>query len=67
MKKPAAALRAKDSFTSRLSKEFSAWQGKLEEFQQETERRWRSLRRRITLGLVLSWALACGALWMLLR
>ena len=49
------------------SKEFSAWRGKLEEFQQETERRWRSLRRRITLGLVLSWALACGALWMLLR
>lgn len=56
-----------EEFTSRLSKEFSAWQGKLEEFQQETERRWRSLRRRITLGLVLSWALACGALWMLLR
>lgn len=56
-----------EEFTSRLSKEFSAWQGKLEEFQQETERRWRSLRRRITLGLLLSWALACGALWMLLR
>ena len=61
------AGKQQEDFTSRLSKEFSAWQGKLEEFQQETERRWRSLRRRITLGLVLSWALACGALWMLLR
>lgn len=61
------AGKLQEEFTSRLSKEFSAWQGKLEEFQQETERRWRSLRRRITLGLVLSWALACGALWMLLR
>lgn len=61
------AGKLQEEFTSRLSKEFSAWQGKLEEFQQETERRWRSLRRRITLGLVLSWALACGVLWMLLR
>lgn len=61
------AGKLQEEFTSRLSKEFSAWQGKLEEFQQETERRWRSLRRRNTLGLVLSWALACGALWMLLR
>ena len=61
------AGKQQEEFTFRLSKEFSAWQGKLEEFQQETERRWRSLRRRITLGLVLSWALACGAVWMLLR
>ena len=30
-----------ERFTSKLSEEFSAWQGKLEEFQQETERRWR--------------------------
>ena len=61
------AGKLQEEFTFRLSKEFSAWRGKLEEFQQETERRWRSLRRRITLGLLLSWALACGALWMLLR
>ena len=58
---------AQEEFTSKASKDFSAWKKELEAFQQETERRWRSLRRRITLGLVLSWALACGALWMLLR
>ena len=58
---------AQEEFTSKVSKDFSAWKKELEAFGQETERRWRSLRRRITLGLVLSWALAFGALWMLLR
>lgn len=56
-----------ERFTSKLSEEFSAWKNDLEDFQQQTERRWRQLRRRFTLGLLLSWALACGALWMLLR
>lgn len=56
-----------ERFTSKLSKEFSAWKNELEDFQQQTERRWRQLRLRFTLGLLLSWALACGALWMLLR
>lgn len=56
-----------ERFTSKLSEEFSAWKNELEDFQQQTERRWRQLRRRFTLGLLLSWALACGALWMLLR
>ena len=55
-----------ERFTSKLSEEFSAWKNELEDFQQQTERRWRQLRRRFTLGLLLSWALACGALWMLL-
>lgn len=54
-------------FTSKLSEEFSAWKNELEDFQQQTERRWRQLRLRFFLGLVLSWALAFGALWMLLR
>lgn len=58
---------AQEEFTSKVSKDFSAWKKELETFGQETERRWRSLRRRITLGLVFSWALAFGALWMLLR
>lgn len=58
---------AQEEFTSKVSKDFSAWKKELEAFQQETERRWRSLRWRITLGLVLSWALAFGVLWMLLR
>lgn len=58
---------AQEEFTSKVSKDFSAWKKELENFQQETERRWRSLRRRITLGLVLSWALAFGVLWMLLH
>lgn len=56
-----------ERFTSKLSEEFSAWKNELEDFQQQTERRWRQLRWRFTLGLLLSWALACGALWMLLR
>lgn len=56
-----------ERFTSKLSEEFSAWKNKLEDFQQQTERRWRQLRLRFLLGLLLSWALACGALWMLLR
>lgn len=56
-----------ERFTSKLSEEFSTWKNELEDFQQQTERRWRQLRRRFTLGLLLSWALACGALWMLLR
>lgn len=56
-----------ERFTSKLSEEFSAWKNELEDFQQQTERRWRQLRRRFTLGLLLSWALAFGALWMLLR
>ena len=56
-----------ERFTYKLSEEFSAWKNELEDFQQQTERRWRQLRRRFTLGLLLSWALACGALWMLLR
>ena len=56
-----------ERFTSKLSEEFSAWKNELEDFQQQTERRWRQLRRRLILGLLLSWALACGALWMLLR
>lgn len=56
-----------ERFTSKLSEEFSAWKNELEDFQQQTERRWRQLRRRFTLGLLLSWALAYGALWMLLR
>lgn len=56
-----------ERFTSKLSEEFSAWKNELEDFQQQTERRWRQLRLRFTLGLLLSWALACGALWMLLR
>lgn len=58
---------AQEEFTSKVSKDFSAWKKELEAFGQETEHRWRSLRRRITLGLVLSWALAFGVLWMLLR
>ena len=56
-----------ERFTSKLSEEFSAWKNELEDFQQQTERRWRQLRLRFPLGLLLSWALACGALWMLLR
>ena len=56
-----------ERFTSKLSEEFSAWKNKLEDFQQQTERRWRQLRLRFLLGLLLSWALDCGALWMLLR
>ena len=56
-----------ERFTSKLSEEFSAWKNELEDFQQQTERRWRQLRRRLILGLLLSWALACGAFWMLLR
>ena len=56
-----------ERFTSKLSEEFSAWKNELEDFQQQTERRWRQLRLRFFLGLLLSWALACGALWMLLR
>lgn len=56
-----------ERFTSKLSEEFSAWKNDLEDFQQQTERRWRQLRLRFLLGLLLSWALACGALWMLLR
>lgn len=58
---------AQEEFTFKVSKDFSAWKKELEAFGQETERRWRSLRRRITLGLVLSWALAFGMLWMLLH
>lgn len=56
-----------ERFTSKLSEEFSTWKNELEDFQQQTERRWRQLRRRLILGLLLSWALACGAFWMLLR
>ena len=56
-----------ERFTSKLSEEFSSWKNELEDFQQQTERRWRQLRLRFLLGLLLSWALACGALWMLLR
>lgn len=56
-----------ERFTSKLSEEFSTWKNELEDFQQQTERRWRQLRLRFLLGLLLSWALACGALWMLLR
>ena len=56
-----------ERFTSKLSEEFSAWKNELEDFQQQTERRWRQLRLRFLLGLLLSWALACGALWVLLR
>lgn len=56
-----------ERFTSKLSEEFSTWKNELEDFQRQTERRWRQLRRRFTLGLLLSWALACGALWVLLR
>lgn len=56
-----------ERFTSKLSEEFSAWKNELEDFQRQTERRWRQLRLRFFLGLLLSWALACGALWMLLR
>lgn len=56
-----------ERFTSKLSEEFSTWKKELEDFQQQTERRWRQLRLRFFLGLLLSWALACGALWMLLR
>lgn len=61
------AGKQQERFTSKLSEEFSTWKNELEDFQQQTERRWRQLRRRFTLGLLLSWALACGALWMLLR
>ena len=39
-----------ERFTSKLSEEFSAWKNELEDFQQQTERRWRQLRRRFTLG-----------------
>lgn len=56
-----------ERFTSKLSEEFSAWKNELEDFQQQTERRWWQLRLRFLLGLLLSWALACGAFWMLLR
>lgn len=56
-----------ERFTSKLSEEFSAWKNELEDFQQQTERRWRQLRLRFLLGLLLSWALTCGALWLLLR
>ena len=56
-----------ERFTSKLSEEFSTWKNELEDFQQQTERRWRQLRLRFLLGLLLSWALACGVLWMLLR
>ena len=41
-----------ERFTSKLSEEFSAWKNELEDFQQQTERRWRQLRRRFTLGIV---------------
>ncbi len=34
-----------ERFTSKLSEEFSAWKNELEDFQQQTERRWRQLRR----------------------
>ena len=59
--------KGQERFTSKLSEEFSAWKNELEDFQRQTERRWRQLRLRFLLGLLLSWALACGALWMLLR
>ena len=58
---------AQEEFTSKVSKDFSAWKKELEAFQQETQRRWKGMALRFTLGLVLSWALAFGALWMLLR
>lgn len=59
--------KGQERFISKLSEEFSAWKNELEDFQRQTERRWRQLRLRFLLGLLLSWALACGALWMLLR
>lgn len=43
-----------ERFTSKLSEEFSAWKNELEDFQQQTERRWRQLRLRFLLGLLLS-------------
>lgn len=58
---------AQEEFTSKVSKDFSAWKKELEAFGQENQRRWKGMTLRFTLGLVLSWALACGALWMLLR
>ena len=33
-----------ERFTSKLSEEFSAWKNELEDFQQQTERRWRQPR-----------------------
>ena len=39
-----------ERFTSKLSEEFSAWKNELEDFQQQTERRWRQLRRRVYPG-----------------
>ena len=58
---------AQEEFTFKVSKDFSAWKKELEAFGQENQRRWKGMALRFTLGLVLSWALACGALWMLLR
>ena len=58
---------AQEEFTSKVSKDFSAWKKELEAFGQENQRRWKGMALRFTLGLVLSWALAFGALWMLLR
>lgn len=58
---------AQEEFTSKVSKDFSAWKKELEAIGQENQRRWKGMARRFTLGLVLSWALAFGALWMLLR
>lgn len=58
---------AQEEFTSKVSKDFSAWKKELEAFQQENQRRWKGMALRFTLGLVLSWALAFGVLWMLLR
>lgn len=58
---------AQEEFTSKVSKDFSAWKQELEAFGQENQRRWKGMALRFTLGLVLSWALAFGVLWMLLR
>lgn len=58
---------AQEEFTSKVSKDFSVWKKELEAFQQEDQRRWKGMALRFTLGLVLSWALAFGVLWMLLR
>lgn len=58
---------AQEEFTFKVSKDFSAWKKELEAFGQENQRRWKGMALRFTLGLVLSWALAFGALWMLLR
>ena len=42
--------RSKSEFTSKLSEEFSAWKNELEDFQQQTERRWRQLRPEVYPG-----------------